>query len=147
MKIDHAMTHPDYYQRVRLGGLLISDADLVEVDGLKIEDEWSEQKPTGSSGATNVFKGTKPPGTVKLTFEAVDDAGFQELRRVWDLLAAQGGRRRRRDRRAGQGGRRRSQGRRAGRRRGRPGDRRRTGAGDAALRQARERTVACRSTT
>lgn len=80
-------TNPDYYQRVRIGGLLISDADLVEVDGNKIEDEWNEQKPTGSSGATNVFKGTKSPGPVKLTFEAVDEDGFQELRRVWDLLA------------------------------------------------------------
>lgn len=80
-------THPDFYQRVRIGGLLIQHADLVEVDGIKIEDEWNEQKPTGSSGATNVFKGTKPAGPGKLTFEATDEASFQELRVVWNLLA------------------------------------------------------------
>lgn len=91
MAFPSPFTNPDYYQRVRIGGLLIASADLVEVDGIKIEDEWSEQKPTGSSGATNVFKGTKPVAAVKLTFEAIDEDGFQELRAVWDLLAPKPG--------------------------------------------------------
>lgn len=63
--------HPLAYNQVRIGGRVVK-AVLKAVDGIKIEYDWSEQKPTGSSGATWVFKGAKPAGPHKLTFLCAD---------------------------------------------------------------------------
>lgn len=90
MSFPNPWTSPDFYQRVSIGGRPIK-ASLVAIDGNAIEDEWDAQKPTGSSGATNVFKGTKPPGPVTLTFEAVSPDEFDDLRDVYELLAPKPG--------------------------------------------------------
>lgn len=96
MAFPNPWTNPDYWQRVKIGGRQIR-ANLVAVGGNKIEDEWNEQRSTGSSGATYVFRGTKPPGPVKLTFEIAGDAvadlvaEFDDLREIWDLLAPKKG--------------------------------------------------------
>lgn len=82
--------NPDFWQTVKLGGRLIK-ATLVAIDGNEIEDEWQEQKASGTSGATNVFKGTKSPNAPTLTLEAVDEGDFADLREIWDLLAPKAG--------------------------------------------------------
>lgn len=81
---------PDLYQRCVIGGRSIK-ASLVEIDGISVEDDWQVQRPLGSSGATNVFKGTKPPGPCKLTFEAVSPDEFDDLRELYELLAPKPG--------------------------------------------------------
>jgi hypothetical protein len=60
--------NPRYWGTVKIGGRLIL-APLREVDGMKLEGDWSEQKPTGTSGASFTWKGLKPAGPHKLTFE------------------------------------------------------------------------------
>lgn len=82
--------NPEFWQNVKLGGRLIK-APLVAIDGVEIEDEWQEQKASGTSGATNVFKGTKSPAAPTLTFEAVGEDDFADLREIWDLLAPRAG--------------------------------------------------------
>jgi hypothetical protein len=77
---------PDFFERVTIGGRPVL-ATLIAIDGVEIEDEWAAQRPTGNSGATNVFKGTKPPGDVTLTFEAVTVEDWDDLRAHWDNLA------------------------------------------------------------
>jgi hypothetical protein len=77
---------PSFYSTVKIGGRPIK-ATLVAIGGNKIEDEWNVQRPTGASGATNVFKGTKPAGPATLTFEAVAEDEFDDLREVYELLA------------------------------------------------------------
>lgn len=76
---------PDLYQRCVIGGRRIK-ANLVEIDGISVEDDWAVQRPLGSSGATNVFKGTKPAGPCKLTFEAVSAEEFDDLRELFELM-------------------------------------------------------------
>ena len=76
---------PDFYQRVIIGGRPVK-ANLVEIDGISVEDDWTVQRPLGSSGATNVFKGTKPAGPCKLTFEAVSAEEFDDLRELYELM-------------------------------------------------------------
>ena len=90
MSFPNPWDQPAFYQTVIIGGRPVKAA-LVEIDGIKIEDEWAEQKPTGHSGATNVFKGTKPAGPGKLTFEACDAADFDDLRELYELLAPKAG--------------------------------------------------------
>jgi len=75
---------PDFFRRVKIGGRLIK-ASLVEISGVRIEDKWEVQKPTGSSGATNVFKGTDPAGPATLTFEIAGDS-IADLREEWNDL-------------------------------------------------------------
>jgi len=81
---------PEFYQTVKIGGRLIK-ANLVEIDGVSVEDDWTVQRPLGSSGATNVFKGTKPAGPCKLTFEAVDVEEFADLRELYEMMAPKPG--------------------------------------------------------
>lgn len=81
---------PEFFQTVIIGGRPIR-ASLVAIDGLEIEDEWKEQKPTGNSGATNVFMGTKSAAPVDLTFEMVDGGEWDDLRDIWDMLAPKPG--------------------------------------------------------
>ena len=76
---------PEFYQTVKIGGRPIK-ANLVEIDGISVEDDWTVQRPLGSSGATNVFKGTKPAGPCKLTFEAVSAEEFDDLRELFELM-------------------------------------------------------------
>lgn len=90
MSFPNPFTNPEFYQQVIIGGHLIK-ATLKKVNGNKIEDEWQEQRPTGSSGATNVFKGTKPAGPAMLTFWAVDAAEVDDLREVFEMLAPKPG--------------------------------------------------------
>lgn len=66
--------NPRYYATVKIGGLLIL-APLREVDGMKLEGDWSEQKPTGTSGASYAWKGLKPAGPHKYTFESAYGPG------------------------------------------------------------------------
>lgn len=90
MSFPNPWDSPDYWRTVKIGGRLIK-ALLVALDGNEIADDWSAQAPTGSSGATNVFKGTKAPGPAKLTFESVNREDFDDLRELWDLLAPKAG--------------------------------------------------------
>jgi hypothetical protein len=93
MTFPNPRDNPDYFQRVIIGGRPVK-ASLVAIDGVEISDEWTEQKPTGHSGATNVFKGTKAPGPVTLTFETSDRdfvAEWDDLRELWELLAPKAG--------------------------------------------------------
>lgn len=90
MAFPNPFTNPEFFQQVILGGRPIK-ATLVAIDGVKIEDEWQEQRPTGNSGATNVFKGTKPAGPAKLTFWAVDAEEVDDLREVYELLEPEPG--------------------------------------------------------
>ncbi len=93
MSYPNPRTSPEFFRTVTIGGRPVK-ATLVAVDGVEIEDEWSEQKPTGKSGATNVFKGTKAPAPVDLTFETSDRDEVEEwddLRELWDLLAPKPG--------------------------------------------------------
>ena len=76
---------PEFYQTVKIGGRPIK-ANLVEIDGISVEDDWTVQRPLGSSGATNVFKGTKPAGPCKLTFEAVTAEEFDDLRELFEMM-------------------------------------------------------------
>lgn len=76
---------PSYYQNVKIGGRLIK-ASLVAIDGVEIEDDWKEQRSTGNSGATYNYQGTKPPAFVTLTFEAVSEEEFEDLRDTWHVL-------------------------------------------------------------
>lgn len=82
--------NPRPWNRVLIGGRLIK-AVLRDVDGNKIEDDWHDQKPTGSSGATWVFKGTKPVGPFKLTFESVNAEDFDDLGDIYEMLAPKPG--------------------------------------------------------
>lgn len=91
------MSHPNYYlnpgayNRVLLGGHLLL-AVLVEVDGIKIEGDWQEQKPTDKSGASWNWKGLKPAGPHKLTFEtgrapwATSAEMEADMRLVYEML-------------------------------------------------------------
>lgn len=86
------MSYPNPFEDRELFGTVIIGgrpikATLVAIDGVEIEDEWKEQKPTGNTGATNVFMGTKAPAPVDLTFEMVDVPDWNDLREVWDQLA------------------------------------------------------------
>lgn len=84
MSFPNPWDSPDFFRRVKIGGRLIK-ASLVEINGVKIEDKWEVQKPTGKSGATNVFKGTDPAGPARLTFEIAGDT-IDDLRDEWDDL-------------------------------------------------------------
>lgn len=83
-------THPDYYRDVKIGGRRIL-ASLVAVNGIRIEDDWNEQRATNMSGATYVFRGTKPAGPIRLTFVAVSQAELDDLREVYEMLAPKAG--------------------------------------------------------
>lgn len=61
-------SNPRYWSTVIIGGRTVL-AVLREVDGIKLEGDWQEQKPTGTSGASFNWKGLKPAGPHKLTFE------------------------------------------------------------------------------
>lgn len=67
-------TNAPAWNRVKIGGHLVLCV-LREVDGIKLEGDWSEQKPTGSSGASWNWKGLKPAGPHKLTFETAYGPG------------------------------------------------------------------------
>ncbi len=83
------------WNRVKLGGRVIK-AILRKVDGNEIEDEWTEQRATGTSGAKYIFKGTKPAAPITMTFEAVNDTdppevAFDDLMEIYDMLAPKPG--------------------------------------------------------
>jgi hypothetical protein len=84
-------TTPSYWGRVIIGGHPIL-AVLREVDGIKIEGDWSEQKPTGTSGASFLWKGLKPAGPHKLTFETANYPGVtarqceDDMRVVYEMM-------------------------------------------------------------
>lgn len=82
MSFANPWDNPDFFQRVKIGGRLIK-ATLTEINGNKIEFEWAVQRPLGSSGATNVYKGAKPAGPAELTFEIAGDS-VDDLRAQWD---------------------------------------------------------------
>lgn len=71
MSFPNFFTTPRAYNEVEIGGRMVL-AILREVDGIKVEAEWTEQKSTGTSGATMTYKGMKPAGPHKLTFECAD---------------------------------------------------------------------------
>lgn len=83
---------PDFYEVV-IGAVLLKSY-LVEIDGLKTEDEWQVNKPTAANGAGVVFRGTKIPGGdggVTLTLEGPDEDSFDDFYMLWDLLAPKPG--------------------------------------------------------
>lgn len=90
MSYPNPWNSPRFFSTVKIGGREVM-ASLVEIDGIKIEDEWNEQRTTGTSGATNVFRGTKPAGPGKLIFEAVSPEEFDDLRELYELLAPKAG--------------------------------------------------------
>lgn len=89
MSFPNYFLDPEAYNRVKLGGILIKAA-LVEIDGIKIEAEWSAQKATGTSGPTWVFKGMNAAGPHELTFECGYDGVstpaqmFDDLRELYE---------------------------------------------------------------
>jgi len=86
MSFPNPWDNREFFERVTIGGRPIK-ASLVKVSGCKIEDDWQVQRPLGSSGATNVFKGTKPAGPATLTFRIAGDT-IDALRDEWDDLRA-----------------------------------------------------------
>jgi len=86
MSFPNPWDNREFFERVTIGGRPIK-ASLVKVNGCKIEDDWQVQRPLGSSGATNVFKGTKPAGPATLTFRIAGDT-IDALRDEWDDLRA-----------------------------------------------------------
>lgn len=82
---------PNYFRNrspwldIRFGGRLVKAA-LVEINGIATKDEWKKQKSKETSGQVNVFAGTTWSDP-KFTFEAVDAGDFDDLRRLWELLA------------------------------------------------------------
>lgn len=89
MSIANYFRDPDAYNRVIIGGVRIK-APLVEIDGIKIEAEWTAQKATGTSGPTWVFKGMNAAGPHDLTFECAWDGvtnpadQFDDLRALYE---------------------------------------------------------------
>lgn len=84
---------PEPWYTVTIGGLQLRCA-LTKIDGNKIEADWHEQKPTGKSGASYVFKGMKPAGPFKMTLEATEADDFTDLRALYEMMGpapAQGG--------------------------------------------------------
>jgi hypothetical protein len=87
-------TNPRYWATVVIGGHVIL-AVLREVDGMKLEGDWSEQKPTGTSGASFAWKGLKPAGPHKLTFETANYPGVtakqceDDMRVVHEMMLPQ----------------------------------------------------------
>lgn len=76
---------PRAYSEVEIGGRKLL-AILREIDGVKIEAEWKDDKSTGTSGATNKFQGMKSPGPYKLTVECVDAAAEADTREVYEMM-------------------------------------------------------------
>lgn len=80
------------YNRVRIGGHLIL-ADLVAINGNKLEDEWNIQKGTNTSGATAAYRGVKLIEEVVLTFYCATGEGqtaeqeYDDLDRVFLMIA------------------------------------------------------------
>lgn len=86
MSAPNYFLHPIAFNQVRIGGRLVK-AILTKVDGIKIEYDWSEQKPTGKSGAEWIFKGAKPAGPHKLTFLCANGPVFTAAECYDDLRA------------------------------------------------------------
>lgn len=76
---------PGPWGEVKIGGRLIV-AHLVAIDGAEIEDEYNVQRPIGQSGAVAVFKGTKIAELITLTFEGYDEASFDDLWTLWEMM-------------------------------------------------------------
>lgn len=76
---------PDEWGRVEFSGLVVK-ALLVAVNGVELEDEWDVQRGIGTTGAVTIWRGTKPVENIVLTFEAPDEATFDDLYAIWDLL-------------------------------------------------------------
>jgi hypothetical protein len=60
-------------------------AALTKIDGVSTKHTWKEQKSKETSGSVNTFSGTKY-GHPKLTFTAVDEEDFDDLRALWNLM-------------------------------------------------------------
>jgi hypothetical protein len=87
MSFPNPRDQADYFRFVDIGGHRIK-ATLVNIEGIKLEADWKEQRPTGNSGATNNFQGMKPPGPVKLTFRVgADVVGGLNVEHYDDLRA------------------------------------------------------------
>lgn len=96
MAFPNPWDNPDFFQRVKIGGRPIK-ANLTKINGNKVEDDWTVQRPLGQSGATNVFKGTKPAGPAVLTFLIAGDTREQfveewdDLRELYEMMAPKPG--------------------------------------------------------
>ncbi len=78
-------TNPKAYHTVKVGGQRIK-APLVEIDGIKLEFEWTAQKATGTSGPTWVYKGANAAGPHKLTFRDANGNGATAAECFDDLM-------------------------------------------------------------
>lgn len=92
MSFPNPRDNPAYFQTVTIGGHLIK-APLVAINGVKIEADWKEQRPTGNSGATNNFQGMKPAGPNKLSFRigaapggGLDVEQWDDMRQLYEEL-------------------------------------------------------------
>lgn len=80
------------YNRVRIGNHLVL-ADLVALNGNKLEDDWNIQKGTNTSGATAAYRGVKLIEEVVLTFHCATGEGqtaeqeYDDLDRVFLMIA------------------------------------------------------------
>lgn len=77
---------PKPWQRVIMGGRRIK-AILREYNGVKVTDEWKVDKSKSQSGGSAKFAGTKLVDDIVLTLEAPDEATFDDLGDIWNLLA------------------------------------------------------------
>lgn len=83
---------PEEWTAVKLAGWKVP-AVLVSINGVKIEDEWNVQRAIGTSGATTVWRGTKPTEDLKLTLEAPEAVRFDSLYELFRRLAPKNGQR------------------------------------------------------
>ena len=70
---------------IRFGSGAPIKAALTKINGVSTKHKWKEQKSKEKSGSVNVFSGTEW-GHPELTFEAVDEEDFDDLRALWDLM-------------------------------------------------------------
>ncbi len=80
-----------YLDRGPWGRIQFDDFDpfpaiLQSVDGFEKPEDWNGQKGTGSSGATNVWKGTKLAEGGKVVFVANDASQFDQFYKLRDKL-------------------------------------------------------------
>lgn len=78
-------TFPAEWARVELNNWAVP-ALLVAFDDCELEDEWNVQRAIGTSGASTVWRGTKPVDPISMTFEAPNKDLFDTLYTLFDRL-------------------------------------------------------------
>lgn len=88
--IPNFFTNRAPWLNITFGGSFTPRAALTAINGVSTEDKWQKQASKETSGSVAVFQGTTW-GDVELTFLGTEDADFDDLRTLWDLLAPKPG--------------------------------------------------------